>query len=149
MGFFSGLFRNKLKCDACGHTQGAGDWEKAMDAQAKATGSKGFVNLSASPQCLGCGSTDLRDPSKRPSEPEPDPRIRQWCQELRTASDRYYAGQQGPGEAKMKEMGHTINKQGGEELMAQVYWAIRHPQTQGNVNGCWDGIGTWAFSKYD
>jgi len=149
MGIFSGLFKKKLKCGACGHVQGEGDWEKAMDAQAKASGRGGFINLSASPQCLSCGSTDLRDPSERRTEPKPDPRVKQWCQELRAASDRYYAGQQNAGKAKMQEIGRAINAQGGEELMAEVYWALKHPPTQRNVNGCWDGIGPWSFSKYD
>jgi hypothetical protein len=140
---------NVLKCGACGHTQGKGDWEKAMDSQAKARGATGFVNLSASPQCLACGSTDLHDPSERRTEPEPDSRIMQWCQDLRAASDRFYAGQQANAEARMKDIGRTINSVGGEQLMAQVYWAIKHPPTQRNVNGCWSGIGTWNFSQYD
>ena len=143
-----GLFGNKLRCGNCGHVQKDGAWEKEMDRRAKAMGSR-FVNLSASPQCLSCGSTDLHDPSSATREPEPDPKVKNWCQELRQWSDRYYAGDQTTGAEKMKAIGGTINAQGGEDLMAEVYWAIKHPPTQRNVNGCWDGIGAWSFSKYD
>jgi hypothetical protein len=59
-----------LRCNNCGATQRKGDWEKAMDARAKAMGSRGFVNLSASPQCLNCSSTDLVDAAS----PKPPPK---------------------------------------------------------------------------
>lgn len=57
MGIFGKLFKKKetaqetfkkeemLRCKVCGHTQGKGDWEKAMDAQAKRMGMRGFVNM--------------------------------------------------------------------------------------------------------
>ena len=44
----------KVTCPACGHVQREGDWEREMDKRAKAQGMKGFVNLSAPPQCLKC-----------------------------------------------------------------------------------------------
>lgn len=50
---------SNLKCKACGHVQEKGAWEAAMDRQAKARGSKGFVNINAKPQCLQCGQTQL------------------------------------------------------------------------------------------
>ncbi|MBM3302572.1 MAG: hypothetical protein FJY85_21805, partial [Deltaproteobacteria bacterium] len=43
-----------VTCPACGHVQRKGDWEREMDKRAKAQGMKGFVNLSAPPQCLKC-----------------------------------------------------------------------------------------------
>lgn len=62
MGIFGKLFgggKPKLKCRSCGHVQREGDWDDAMDRQAKAAGSGGFVNINARPQCLRCGRTDL------------------------------------------------------------------------------------------
>ena len=49
----------------------------------------------------------------------------------------------------MKEIGEEICRKHGEEGMAKIYWGIDHAPTQRNVNGCWDGIGTWKFAKYD
>jgi hypothetical protein len=49
----------KLRCKSCGHVQEKGDWEAAMDRQAKAMGSAGFHNISARPQCISCGGTSL------------------------------------------------------------------------------------------
>ena len=43
-----------VKCPTCGHVQGERDWEREMDKRAKAQGLRGFVNLSAPPQCLKC-----------------------------------------------------------------------------------------------
>ena len=63
-----------LRCNNCGARQHKGEWEEAMDAHARAMGSAGFVNLSARPECLKCGSTDLVEASQpragteRPSE---------------------------------------------------------------------------------
>ena len=53
--------KQRYKCNSCGSLQADGAWEKAMDAQAKATGMQGFVNIGASPECLNCGSLDLTD----------------------------------------------------------------------------------------
>jgi hypothetical protein len=78
-----------------------------------------------------------------------------WSDELRQASDSYYAGYQSTGEHKMREIGQEIFDKYGEDGMADVYWSLRHPPTQRNVNGCWassgshSAIGTWRFSKYD
>ena len=149
MGIFSNLFGKKLLCGSCGRVQLQGAWEKEMDRQVRAQGSQGFFNLSAQAQCLACGSTDLHDPSEDSCEPEVASDVQNWCRELRQWSDRYYAGEHSPAEGKMKEIGETINAQGGEQKMAEIYWAIKHPPTQRNVNGCWRGIGTWTFSKYD
>jgi hypothetical protein len=56
--------KSKFRCKSCGHIQEEGDWEDAMNRQAKAMGSKGFVNISAEPQCLNCGVTQLEVISK-------------------------------------------------------------------------------------
>jgi hypothetical protein len=64
-----------LRCNNCGAHQREGDWEKAMDARARAMGSSRFVNLSAPEECLKCGSTDLVDsslPKPRSEEPSKD-----------------------------------------------------------------------------
>jgi hypothetical protein len=80
-----------------------------------------------------------------------------WKSQLRKASDVYYAGSYGTAsrsdqasaEREMKEIGRNIYEKYGESGMAEVYWSIDHPPTQRNVNGCWDRIGSWHFSKYD
>ena len=57
-----------LRCRNCGHLQKDGDWEDMMDRRVKAMGSRGFRNISASPQCLKCGSTDLDSEEEADSE---------------------------------------------------------------------------------
>ena len=54
----------RLRCRNCGHLQDKGDWEAEMETRARASGARGFVNLSASPQCLKCTSSDLVDVSQ-------------------------------------------------------------------------------------
>ena len=145
-------FGEGLTCRNCGHVQQDGAWEKEMGRRARAMGTR-FVNLSASPQCLSCGSTDLHNPLDETPEEEIDPKVEDWCRELREWSDRYYAGEQTRAAEAIRSIGRNINTEGGEERMAEVYWAIKHPPTQRNVNGCWGRpgacIGTWSFSKYD
>jgi DNA-directed RNA polymerase subunit RPC12/RpoP len=80
-----------------------------------------------------------------------------WKVQLRQASDVYYAGSYGTAsrsdqseaERKMKSIGRDIYGKYGENGMAEVYWSLKHPPTQRNVNGCWAGIASWSFSKYD
>ena len=62
MGLLGKLFdrgKAKLKCRNCGHVQREGDWEDAMDRQAKGMGQAGFVNINARPECVRCGGRDL------------------------------------------------------------------------------------------
>jgi len=145
MGIFSGLFRKKLKCDWCGHVQTRGEWEKVMDTQARARGSS-FFNLGASPQCLKCGSLDIRDPHEQHSTPEADPRIRQWCQELREIHHRYYVSQHTTADAEranrnMEAIGRIILHAGGRHLLAQVHNAMENPSVLRSVTHAWSNIG--------
>jgi hypothetical protein len=56
------LRSGQLRCAVCGNMQAFGDWHAAMDAQAKASGAKGFTYISGRPWCLRCGSCELIDP---------------------------------------------------------------------------------------
>lgn len=71
-------FGEELTCRNCGHVQRDGEWERETDKRTKAQGMTGFVNLSASPQCLSCGSTDLHNPldEDEQEEEETDPKVR-------------------------------------------------------------------------
>ncbi|MBM3473013.1 MAG: hypothetical protein FJX75_07100 [Armatimonadetes bacterium] len=62
-----------LRCNNCGARQREGAWEDAMQARAAAAGSR-FVNLSASPECLKCGSTDLVGASSPRPQPKEAPK---------------------------------------------------------------------------
>ena len=46
----------RYQCNSCGALQADGAWEKAMTRALRAQGLREFVNLSASPECLNCGS---------------------------------------------------------------------------------------------
>ena len=50
-----------LQCRNCKQTQPKGEWERRMDLKAKMAGMAGFVNLSAKPECLKCGSKELHN----------------------------------------------------------------------------------------
>jgi len=163
----------RYKCNSCGHLQADGAWEKAMDAQAKAMGRKGFVNLSASPECLNCGSTDLIDLRNPPSQKEQKQKaavkslperaklielLREWERfDTRSRDDlaRYGStpetrkrhaealNKKEQIEKKVKAVGKKLAKDGGHDLMYRVCISLNRRRWQNIVSASWHGIAGW------
>lgn len=125
MGFWRKLFGSKepeLRCGMCGHVQREGEWEEAMTAQARAMGAQRFVNLSARPQCLACGSTLLSDASQPVSEQRANPRA------LLAEMARQVAQQNAPGAAAVKQELEEVGRAAVGPLIEALeheYWAVR------------------------
>lgn len=163
----------RYKCNSCGHLQADGAWEKAMDAQAKAMGRKGFFNLSASPECLNCGSTDLIDLRNPPTEKKQKQKaaikslperaklielLKEWEKfDTRSRDDlerygstpatrkRHIAAlnRKEQIEKKIGIVGKKLAKDGGNDLMYQVCSSLNRRRWQNIVSASWTGIADW------
>ena len=166
MGIFGKFFKKKetaqkiirkekmLRCKVCGHTQRNGDWEKAMDAQAKRMGMTGFVNIGAEPQCLKCSSRELIDPS-RPSPTLEEPKfVTDAAEEIVRIMAPYFKSGVALGtdaDERLKAIGKSLYDQGGDKAMTQAFKKARnlaHRQlgyggTNRYLEMTWSGIGIW------
>ena len=163
MEFWKRLFRDEqrasgaeLRCQACGNSQRKGDWESAMNTQAKAVGARGFVNLGAEPQCLKCGSRELSDLSRPVVTEKEKPKIIKdavaelvrLCTEVNTNYKRlrYKEAEEAQEtlEVRIREIGQAAYDQGGEELMLKVHRSVANQCEYGRyLEGAWGGIGRW------
>jgi len=122
-----------------------------MNARAKATGMKGFVNLGLTPECLNCGSLDLEDLSASDAERQQIREDRQRARsrpeyaELITLLKRWensYSTRRQT-EKKIRNVGMRIAQEGVQGLMYSVCTSIDRRSWQNVVSSCWDGIGGW------
>ena len=162
MGFRQKLFgakqdenKAKLRCQVCGHIQHKGDWEKAMDVQAKAMGARGFVNLGAEPQCLKCGSRELRDLSRPVSAEEEEPKfITDAAEEIVRIMEPYFrdTGLLGKeAEKRLVAIGQSLYDKGGHAAMLAAFKKTRnlahrrfgYTGSNRSLEMFWDGIGQW------
>lgn len=147
--------RPKLRCEVCGNIQLDGDWEKAMDAQAKATGSRGFINIGAEPQCLKCGSRELRNLSRPVSIKEEEPKfITDAAKEIVRIMEPYFKDNADLGkgtEERLVAIGKSLYDKGGHAAMLAAFKKAcnlahrRFAYTGSNrhLEMIWDGIGEW------
>lgn len=157
MGIFDKLFKKKedmLRCKVCGNTQRKGDWEKAMDAQAKRMGMRGFVNIGAEPQCLKCGSRELIDLS-RPVPTEEEPKfVTDAAEEIVRIMEPYFKSGKALGteaDERLKAIGKSLFEKGGDKAMMQAFKKarnlahrrFRYTGTNRYLEMTWSGIGVW------
>jgi len=148
--------RPKLRCEVCGNIQLYGDWEKAMDAQAKAMGSRGFVNIGAEPQCFKCGSGELRNLSHHVSIKEREPKfITDAAKEIVRIMEPYFKDNADLGkgtEERLVAIGKSLYDKGGHAAMLAAFkkarnlCAHRHFAYTGSnrhLEMIWDGIVEW------
>ena len=143
-----------LRCEVCGHTQHKGDWEEAMDAQAKRMGARGFVNLGAEPQCLKCGSRELTDLSRVvPTEEEPK-FITDAAEEIVSIMEPYFRNGVSLGtgaDEQLVAIGKSLYEKGGHDAMMQAFKKARnlahrrfgYTGTNRYLESTWSGIGAW------
>ena len=146
--------KGMLRCKVCGHTQRNGDWEKAMDAQAKAMGARGFVNIGAEPQCLKCGARELIDLSRPVSIEEEPEFVTEAAEEIVGIMEPYFRdGRELGAEAdeRLKAIGKSLYDRGGDKAMLQAFKKARnlahrrfgYTGTNRYLEMTWDGIGEW------
>ena len=146
----------KLRCQVCGHIQRRGDWEKAMDAQAKAMGARGFIGLGAEPQCLKCGSRELRDISRPVSAEEEEPQfITDAAEEIVHIMEPYFTTDRGVLEKEagkhLVAIGKSLYDKGGHAAMLAAFKKVRdlahrrfgYTGSNRSLEMFWDGIGEW------
>ena len=148
MGLFSRVFGRKLRCRNCGHVQRRGAWEKRMDRTAKARGQAGFINLTAPPQCLSCGTTGLRDISKPVDYAEEGERelIRRSAEREKLLVLMYIWGNSGETKVigdEIKMIGQDLADRGRQALMRKVCMSLDMPEYQNRVSAYFNGIGGW------
>jgi hypothetical protein len=143
-----------LRCEVCGHTQYEGDWEKAMDAQAKRMGAGGFINIGAEPQCLNCGSRELTDLS-RVVPPKEEPQfIADAAEEIVSIMEPYFRRGVSLGtgvDERLVAIGESLYEKGGDDAMMQAFKKARnlahrrygYTGTNRYLEMTWDGIGMW------
>jgi len=155
---------SSMRCTLCGHLQTEGEWERAMDAQARARGSEGFVNLGARPQCLKCGSRELTNVSRaRPNtardltDADAERRkhaIDRAANEIVGIMEPYFrtgTWEIGAGHQKLERIGRELNAVGGRWAMRKAYdkaqdLAHRRFGYAGSLRLLemdWNGIGEW------
>jgi len=142
----------------CGHIQRKGDWEKAMDAQAKAMGSRGFVTIgNVEAQCLSCGSRELKDPSHPISaENEGSEFITAAAEEIVHIMEPYFQDPYGgiinsEGKERLRTIGKSLYDNGGHEAMLAGFKSTRniahrrfgYTGSNSTLEYIWDGIGSW------
>jgi len=150
--------KEQLYCIECGNIQLEGEWEKRMDSSSRAAGMKGFINLGARPQCLGCGretlvniSLPLKERRSIYKEKQKVNKLREIPEftELINLSKEIGFPASIPREQsmmkKVKVIGERLAKKGGLKLMHSVIYAL--PSAPGHerlwrnfVSASWNGV---------